>query len=78
MISVVQLGRVDYATALKLQQTLVDLRKAGQIGDTLLLLEHPPVITLGRNAKRRKRAGLRRAALAVRAWRSSSATAAAT
>ncbi|MFI5088452.1 MAG: lipoyl(octanoyl) transferase LipB [Terriglobales bacterium] len=52
MISVVQLGRVDYATALKLQQTLVDLRKAGQVGDTLLLLEHLPVITLGRNAKR--------------------------
>jgi lipoyl(octanoyl) transferase len=52
MISVVQLGRVDYATALKLQQTLVDLRKAGQIGDTLLLLEHPPIITLGRNATR--------------------------
>ena len=52
MLSVVQLGRVDYTTALKLQQTLVDLRKAGQIGDTLLLLEHPPVITLGRNAKR--------------------------
>ena len=52
MISVVQLGRVDYATALKLQQTLVELRKAGQIPDTLLLLEHPPVITLGRNAKR--------------------------
>jgi len=52
MISVVQLGRVDYASALKLQQTLVDLRKAGQITDTLLLLEHPPVITLGRNAKR--------------------------
>jgi lipoyl(octanoyl) transferase len=52
MISVVQLGRVDYATALKLQQTLVELRKAGQVGDTLLLLEHPAVITLGRNAKR--------------------------
>lgn len=52
MISVVQLGRVDYATALKLQQTLVELRKTGQITDTLLLLEHPPVITLGRNAKR--------------------------
>ncbi len=52
MISVVQLGRVDYASALKLQQTLVELRKAGQITDTLLLLEHPPVITLGRNAKR--------------------------
>jgi lipoyl(octanoyl) transferase len=52
MISVVQLGRVDYATALKLQQALVELRKAGQVTDTLLLLEHPPVITLGRNAKR--------------------------
>ena len=52
MISVVQLGRVDYATALKLQQTLVELRKQGEIGDTLLLLEHTPVITLGRNAKR--------------------------
>ncbi len=52
MISVVQLGRVDYSTALKLQQTLVELRKAGQVTDTLLLLEHPPVITLGRNAKR--------------------------
>ena len=53
MISVIQLGRVDYSSALKLQQTLVELRKAGQISDTLLLLEHPPVITLGRNAKRK-------------------------
>jgi len=52
MISVLQLGRVDYATALKLQRSLVELRKAGRIADTLLLLEHPPVITLGRNAKR--------------------------
>jgi len=52
LISVVQLGRIDYATGLRLQQTLVDLRKAGQIGDVLLLLEHTPVITLGRNARR--------------------------
>jgi lipoyl(octanoyl) transferase len=51
MIHVVQLGSVDYATALRFQQTLVELRKAGRIGDVLLLLEHPPVITLGRNAK---------------------------
>ena len=51
MISVVQLGTLDYATGLHLQQKLVDLRKNGQIGDVLLLLEHPPVITLGRNAK---------------------------
>src|SRR5438270_13543395 len=50
MISVLQLDRLDYATGLRLQQRLVELRKAGQIGDVLLLLEHPPVITLGRNA----------------------------
>jgi lipoyl(octanoyl) transferase len=51
MISVVQLGVVDYAEGLRLQHKLIDLRKAGEIGDVLLLLEHSPVITLGRNAK---------------------------
>ena len=51
MISVVQLEVVDYATGLQLQQRLVNLRKDGLIGDVLLLLEHTPVITLGRNAK---------------------------
>jgi len=51
VISVVQLGQVDYGEGLRLQQKLVELRKAGQIGDVLLLLEHSPVITLGRNAK---------------------------
>ncbi len=51
MIQVLQLGHVDYETALSLQTTLVDLRKRGVIQDTLLLLEHAPVITLGRNAK---------------------------
>jgi lipoyl(octanoyl) transferase len=51
LISLVQLGTVDYATGLRLQQQLVALRKEEQIGDVLLLLEHSPVITLGRNAK---------------------------
>ncbi|HXY77777.1 MAG TPA: lipoyl(octanoyl) transferase [Candidatus Acidoferrales bacterium] len=51
MISVVQLGTISYTDGLRLQQRLVDLRKAGEIGDVLLLLEHSPVITLGRNAK---------------------------
>ena len=51
MISLVQLGIVDYATGLRVQQQLVALRKEEKIGDVLLLLEHAPVITLGRNAK---------------------------
>ncbi len=51
LISLIQLGTVDYATALALQQQLVALRKEGKIGEVLLLLEHKPVITLGRNAK---------------------------
>lgn len=51
MISVVQLGTLAYAEGLRLQQKLVDLRKAERIGDVLLLLEHTPVITLGRNAR---------------------------
>src|SRR5579864_4830169 len=41
---------VPYPTALDLQRTLLQLRKANRIENTLLLLEHPPVITLGRNA----------------------------
>jgi lipoyl(octanoyl) transferase len=51
VIHVLQLGRIDYATALELQRSLVELRKRGEIGDVLLLLEHAPVITLGRNAR---------------------------
>jgi lipoyl(octanoyl) transferase len=50
VINVLYLGRVDYSTAFELQQTLVRLVKEGRITHTLLLLEHPPVITLGRNA----------------------------
>ena len=46
------LGRVDYGEALALQQEMVELRHAGRIANTLLLLEHPPVLTLGRNAQR--------------------------
>jgi lipoyl(octanoyl) transferase len=51
LISVLQLGTIDYATGLRLQQQLVELRKQERIGDVLLLLEHTQVITLGRNAK---------------------------
>jgi lipoyl(octanoyl) transferase len=50
VINVMFLGRVDYSIALELQQTLVRLVKEDRISHTLLLLEHPPVITMGRNA----------------------------
>jgi lipoyl(octanoyl) transferase len=46
-LEVRQLGRIGYAEALELQRGLVDDRKAGRIGDLLLLVEHPPVLTLG-------------------------------
>lgn len=42
-----RLGTVSYSDALELQKQLVEDRKAGRIPDQLLLLQHPPVITLG-------------------------------
>ena len=45
------LGRSRYGDALALQERLVEARVRGAIGDTLLLLEHEPVITLGRGAR---------------------------
>jgi lipoyl(octanoyl) transferase len=53
MICQVQrLERVDYSETLRLQRQGVALRKAGTIPDALLLLEHPHVYTLGRNARK--------------------------
>jgi lipoyl(octanoyl) transferase len=51
-IQYLYLGRIDYNHALQLQEELVELRRAERIGNVLLLLEHPPVLTLGRNANR--------------------------
>jgi lipoyl(octanoyl) transferase len=47
ILDVRRLGTLDYASALALQQQLVEDRRHGRVGDTVLLLEHPPVITLG-------------------------------
>lgn len=47
-----ELGRIDYGKAFDLQQQMVAERKRGLIGDQLLLLEHPHVVTLGRNGHR--------------------------
>jgi lipoyl(octanoyl) transferase len=46
-----RLGRIQYAAGLEIQASLVAQRQAEQIPDTLLLLEHQPVFTLGRNAR---------------------------
>jgi lipoyl(octanoyl) transferase len=46
------LGRMSYAEALALQQSLHEARKRDEAPDTLLLVEHPPVITLGRGANK--------------------------
>lgn len=47
-LDVVSLGRMDYKEALDLQERLAALRRQDKINNVLLLLEHPPVITLGR------------------------------
>ena len=46
-LEVRRLGIVPYAQALALQRALVEERRSGRVPDTLLLLQHPPVITLG-------------------------------
>jgi lipoyl(octanoyl) transferase len=52
-ISAQWLGRIGYREAWQLQKDLLDQRAAGEIGDRLLLLEHDPVLTLGRQADER-------------------------
>jgi len=53
-IGVRRLGVLDYGAAIDLQRTLVEDRRAGRVGDTLLLLEHPAVITLGAKTRGRR------------------------
>lgn len=52
MTRLLWLGRRRYAAIHDLQEALVAARMEGTVGDTILLLEHAPVVTLGRNAKR--------------------------
>jgi len=51
VLTVADLGLVPYGEALELQRRLADERIAGRIGDTLLLLEHPSVVTMGRSTR---------------------------
>jgi lipoate-protein ligase B len=50
MLCVASLGAVDYAAALELQSAIASARYRDEVGDTLVLLEHPHVYTLGRGA----------------------------
>ena len=52
-LAVWQLGRVEYDDGLRLQKLFGQARARELAPDSLLLLEHPPVLTLGRGAKRR-------------------------
>jgi lipoyl(octanoyl) transferase len=52
ILNLLQLGRVSYGDGLELQRRLVEARYEERIGNTLVLLEHPPVLTLGRNSSR--------------------------
>ena len=50
-LCVIDLGRQAYASALRIQEERAEARKIGTVSDTLLLVEHEPVYTLGRNAR---------------------------
>ena len=51
MIKIHRLGRMDYGEALNIQEQLLKKRQTGQICDTLIIVEHPPVITIGIRGK---------------------------
>ena len=51
-VHLIALGRISYAEGLRVQERVVAARKAGGVGDVLLLMEHEPVLTLGRNSSR--------------------------
>jgi len=50
-LRVLRMGRVEYQEILNIQLDLLQKRQKSEIDDTLLLVEHPPVITMGRQAK---------------------------
>jgi lipoyl(octanoyl) transferase len=52
ILNLLQFGRVSYGEGLALQKALIEARHENRIGNTLVLLEHPPVLTLGRNSSR--------------------------
>ena len=57
-LDVRRLGRTDYEAARRFQRELVDARIDGRVGDVLVLTEHDPVVTVGRDPKRPDRHAL--------------------
>jgi len=55
---VLELGRVDYEKSLHWQRGLVKLRQEGMVRDTIIMLEHPPVVTVGRDGHEKNFANL--------------------
>lgn len=49
-LNVLFLGKCEYEKALDIQYKILEQRQNGAIGDTLIIVEHPPVLTLGRHA----------------------------
>lgn len=52
-LRILDLGRMDWLQAFHLQEFHAGKRKAGEESDILLLVEHPPVVTMGRNGSER-------------------------
>ncbi len=52
ILRLLQLGRLPYLEGLRIMRDVAEARRCGQVADTLLLMEHPRVLTLGRNASR--------------------------
>jgi lipoyl(octanoyl) transferase len=50
-LRILELGRMRYSDAVRLQRQMVEQRKAGEGVDTLIYVEHPHVVTVGRNGK---------------------------
>lgn len=50
-LNVVFLGKCNYEKALEIQYSILEKRQKGEIGDTLILVEHPPVITIGKGGE---------------------------
>ena len=52
-IKIIDLGLVSYEDAIRIQEELLEERASGHAEDVILVLEHPPVVTLGRSASRK-------------------------